>query len=610
MKLIWHIIRKDIARDRWALLLWAALFAAQVAIGLVMLHDDGIGRSRIMNLQSASLGLVFTQFLFGYVLVARLVHADMVLGTDMFWVTRPISRVRLLMAKAGAIMLMFGLLPVFLRLPWWLWCGFTSHDLFWTAVDTLGWQLLMIGPAFLIASLTNELGRVLLWTLLLFIGAMLWVALLGSVFKADRYPDEATLFFRGVVYTRLWFSALLAVVFSAAIVAHQYLTRQLVRSIGLTIGAVGVVAAVGLFGRMNWSEALAGLPRPAATPAMRDALTAVKAEVGVGMPIHEPGTPADRVSRSSVPEVTIATEVYFQGLPESLTVSTGSGQQTWRWPGGLSVARPGRGIAGYLQSERLLRRTYSLPEKDAEDGETVAWFEEKRKQAAAKIAALQEARGSPRSQRWRHVPPSRPGMHSLIYTVVPEAFPQRAIQESPAYETVLKYTAIEPVLTAELPIQVGARGGSRSIQARLQWIRPDEKDLVVGIMVTAPMLRRHGLWLIWELVRDTRENARGEIWTVNRATADLDRNGGFSLQAATSAVVAGVLLNWNQPRVRPRQIIRNGASVLHDPQWTEHTSLVLVSEQTVGRFTVNLKTDRLEFLPRQWVEEPPTVQKD
>src|SRR6185369_10431409 len=109
-------------------------------------------------LQLASGILVFLQVTMGYVLVARWVHADALIGTSMFWPTRPISAARLLAAKLLGILPVFTLLPALLLLPWWLYCHFGWHEILWTSVDLCGWQLLIIAPAFLVASLTDDLG--------------------------------------------------------------------------------------------------------------------------------------------------------------------------------------------------------------------------------------------------------------------------------------------------------------------------------------------------------------------------------------------------------------------------------------------------------------------
>ena len=207
---------------------------------------------------------------------------------------RPISRGRLLAAKAGAAVLVFGLLPVALLAPWWLWCGFTTRDLCWTAVETFGWQLLMIAPAFLLATLTNELARALMWTILLIIGAMGWTVLFSNTIKSGRNLDGPTSVYFGTIYTRLWLSAVLLVVFSAAIAAHHFLTGRFVRSIALTVTGTAVVVAAGLYAPWDWHRTFRDLPQPGTPAEIASALPAVKANAGVSMPRPQLVKRADR----------------------------------------------------------------------------------------------------------------------------------------------------------------------------------------------------------------------------------------------------------------------------------------------------------------------------
>ena len=41
MKLVWHIIAKDLRQDKWALLFWLALYGMHLTIGAAFLDVDG-----------------------------------------------------------------------------------------------------------------------------------------------------------------------------------------------------------------------------------------------------------------------------------------------------------------------------------------------------------------------------------------------------------------------------------------------------------------------------------------------------------------------------------------------------------------------------------------
>lgn len=602
MKLTWHIIKNDVLRDRWALLLWSALFVARVVIGLVLLREPGNDRDWIMGMQVANGALAGLGFLMGYVLVARLVLADPLLGTDMFWATRPISRGRLLMAKTVGTLLVFGLLPVALMAPWWLWCGFDARGLFWTAVDAFGWQLLMIAPALLIASMTNEISRVLMWSVVLGVAVMLWVALLANLFPNSLGVDDPLRELAGLGYTRFWLSCCLFVVLAGAVTGHQYLTRRLARSIGLTVAMAAVVAAIGLFARMDVSQILTQLPHREAQPEVMKALEAAKVEVGTAMP----DTLNTRAALSNRGEASLVTEIYFQGLPGNLAVLSGTSRQVWRWPAGPEIVRWSYIGSGPMPTERLLRDTYKLAPLP-QDPETEKAYAEQRKKAAEAVAARRAARGgtAPIQKRLNMVPPSRPGIRHLVYSNVPAALITRGQTESPDYDVFLRCIATEPVILAELPLQVGAQGGTNSKRARLMWIgESPSSEPALSLLLTAPRVQAGGLWAAAAVVRDVRNQLRGEVWSINRTTGELLSQGSYSLQSTRTVNIAGVLLSWNEPRFRVGMVVRDGKLVVRDPQWVEHTSLVLVTEEAVARFNKRVSVGKLEFRPTMWLTKP------
>ena len=273
MKLIWHIIRKDLVRDRWALGLWALLFIGQVLIGVMAENPGHLGVEYFYRLQTGSIGLVALQVVMGYILVTRFVHADPLIGTTVFWLTRPISPGRLLLAKVLGVSLVFALLPVLLFMPWWFYCGFGARDIFWSAVDAMGWQLLVIAPAFLVATVTDDLGRVLLWTLLLVIGVIAWIALLQATFGPMSDRVDAKGIDPGVMYSKIWLSCVMLVVVAAAIVTHHFLTRRFVRSVVLIVLGLALIVAVGRWGYLvDLKQGLASLAAPArqTTPGLYD----------------------------------------------------------------------------------------------------------------------------------------------------------------------------------------------------------------------------------------------------------------------------------------------------------------------------------------------------
>lgn len=461
MKLTWHIIRKDLLRDRAALVLWALLFIGQTGLGWFMQGRDTPTPDAMTYAQLAATSLVFLQFVMGYVLVTRLVQADALVGTVVFWRTRPVSAARLLAAKALSALLLFGLLPVLLLLPWWLYCGFGWREILWTSVETIGWQLLMIAPAFLVASLTDDLGRVLLWTLLLAIALMSWIVLLQASFSSWLGRDLGAIG-PGRIYTKFWVAAVTLVLGVWLVAAHQFLTRRLVRSVTLAVACLGSVALVGQFFPRDWVPVLGQLHQPAVPAAPAAWVEALSFEV---LPAAAIPPPEATMKRSAViTDTGLNLWMRVQGMPAGLYLSADRAAQAWTWPDGVRIARSGFYAAQYLDlGSPELRQRYSLP-LPAEDPETTEWMKAKRAESDAK----QKARGLP--SLWRTTPrPAISGQLLHSYASLPHSFVDKMHREPPRYTTRFEATLYRPDPMAELPLQVGARAAYAGIASGSRW---------------------------------------------------------------------------------------------------------------------------------------------
>ncbi|MEJ1973157.1 MAG: hypothetical protein WDM96_12060 [Lacunisphaera sp.] len=592
MKFIWHIIRKDILRDRWALLLWALLFVAQTGIGFVMLNKESADRETIPFVQLAAFVLVFLQFVMGYVLVARLVQADALVGTNMFWLTRPVSAARLLGAKALGALLIFGLSPVLLLLPWWLYCDFGWREIGWTAIETVGWQLLMIVPAFLVASLTDDLGRVLLWTLLLVIALVSWIVLLQTSFTAilgrDLSPGAS-----GRVYTKLWLSALTFVVGGAVIAAHQYLTRRFVRSVVLAAAGLGLVALIGQVCPWNWAPAIGQLNQPEIPSAPPEVEEKITFEV---LPAQDmTGFEAEAKPGLAARDTSLNLRMKVQGLPEDLQLGLDELEQTWTWPSGVRIAREGNYYDGYDLGYAKLRRQFSLP-SPAADQETMQWEKSHREKLNARLKA--------RSLLYRQRRPTVLNEGRLLqgYTSLPNSFVEKMRREPPAYAARFQGTLYRLDVMAELPLVVGARASYRAETFRVQ-------DMNAGkplVLVTHSTVSRLGLWYSLESGdgRNYWQNFDQAV-ALNRVTGDIGWVG-ENQSGSRFLVVGGVLLNWNLIQIGSRMVMRGGQNVGLaglDPQWVEHTKLVFLFPTKVGRLTREVKAENYAVTQDYW-EDP------
>ena len=589
MKLIWHIITKDIVRDRWALLTWALLFVGQDALGIFACNTSGINSYAGMHLQTASFNLVFLQMAMGYVLVTRLVQADALIGTSVFWLTRPISAGRLLTAKLLGALLLFVLLPVLLLLPWWLYCQLGWREILWTAVDVAGWQLLMVGPAFLVASLTDDLGRVLLWTLLLVIGLVSWIILLQSslVTPLARLSPLFAKVGVSVMFTRLWACSMILIGGTLAIAAHQYLTRRFARSVGLVVCCLGLIALTGQVWPWDWSRTFASLHKHKPSLATADpglvahlsfAVEPAKGSFGGGFKEKE----------AEKRDGYIDLQLSVNGLPEDVRITADYVSHTWSWGDGLKLMRSSGYISwSYAAGNAMLRRAYSLPAWQ-EDPETTRW-RKLRQSNSDKERAL---RGLRPFIRWDDPEVAfRAGESQLRgFVRLPNSLLAKMTAEPPAYLAEAHWILYRPEIVAELPLKAGARTSSQGQTFYLQQMNKDWSFVVS----TRSAVTQNGVWFSAMATAESRYwYPRERVAAVNRVKGDISpvRDG---QSGSWGLLVAGVFVNWNVLQVTPRMAIHDNQDVVADPQWLDHTILVLLADKDVAEF--GHKVEAAKFL--------------
>jgi len=590
MKLIGHIIKKDIARDRWALLVWALLFIAQVGVGVTLIHVDGNDRDWPMELQMASVALVFLQVAMGYILVARLVQADALIGTDMFWLTRPVSAARLLVAKVLGALLIFAVLPVLLLLPWWLYCHLEWPELCRIAFETLAWQLLMIGPAFLVASLTDDLGRVLLWTLLLVIGLMSWVALMQLSFIGRAFNTQSGAW---LAFTRLWLSAIVLVGGSLLIVAHQYLTRRIGRSILLTVLCLGLIAGIGRFWPWSFAQSIGSFGRTSRSVSADGAMRQLDLQVGATRVSNYP------LTKGSLTQPTIEVRLRASdsglALPEGAGAFTLSVEHRWQWPDSPPLTYFGGQGWGYFPVEAVLRKRFGLP-RPPQDPETDEWVRARNAEVKAKLAAHGIV---PAYDNSMLTPEDRRAMAAFVS--VPKSVIARIRQQPAAYSATVRGYVTVPKIAVDLPLAAGAWGAGDSQTFRMTQLLPmstkhtdPEQGRVVLLVNTVPADQSNSGLSILTVRARPQAYFRSQYQSVNHADGVMgwvpDGRRGLGL-----AQVGGVVINWLSLNVYAGKVIRNGTWVAQDPEWLAHTTLVLVTEQEVAEFTGSAKVDRFEL---------------
>lgn len=169
MNLTWHIIRKDLVRFRVPLIAWILLMAARY---LVAAEVTGVfGQLSPVWLRQFDLGYPFfflnlvADPLIAFFLAAALVFEDPPSGRDPFWVTRPISGLRLFFAKLLGAGLTLVVLPVLVAMPWWWACNFDFAHIIDAAKITAEISLIVVFAGLACASMVDGYPRYVVWTL-------------------------------------------------------------------------------------------------------------------------------------------------------------------------------------------------------------------------------------------------------------------------------------------------------------------------------------------------------------------------------------------------------------------------------------------------------------
>lgn len=576
MKLIWHIVKKDLARMQLPLALWTLLLLAKIALGAVLRAGGGVDvvwftRIELYVTLCTWLGVVMI-----YALVALLIHEDALVGTQAGWKTRPISGARLLGAKLLGLLLMFGILPVVISLPWWLVCGFGLPEIGTAMLETLGWQALFVLPSLALAVLSHNFGRYFTLTMVV----IFFVGMTG-LFQLAYLPDisRASL---TVQETRVWVLLVFVMVGIAGVVLHQFLTLRTWRS--SLLGLTAILLGMGSLSLWPWDLVTpfrSGIPEVARgmTLTLKKAIVSKNAEK----------LPTD-----------VAVEMKLQNVPDDLAVLGYTSKLSWRgadgsWLGAMGwVQVEGRGIA----TTRPIHHALNLP-AEVEDEETQRWWTEKR----AKFPK-------------RYLTPLVPhegeldvNGHVNVKGYLAEQLPDKLDQG----ELTVGLELARPVPLLEVPLRTGVRQavGARSFRIVRVEQNPDkarkgrESDLILRVVETQPanvlrfirpLFRRGYGWGFNNL------NVGAGYWSVSRLQGKAVGVG--SMGNGPTVLVNGVMVTWSHLDFRAPRVVRNGEWVDWRPDWADVVTLVFMGYNDGASFDLSTKVDRL-VEPKPNVPETP-----
>lgn len=246
MNLTLHLVAWDVRCLRFYLASWLGLVVLQAAllVSYIGLPDpffppdsDFPSEVREVLLALFTWLVAVLKICLLAVLVARLVHKDPTIGATAFWLSRPVSRARLLAGKSLFLLLAVILPSLLVEAVLLLICGVTPQDTLRSVPQILFLTVLAVASLTMLAAVTTNLARTSLLGVLAFLGLAVVVTLLLAWRTARRalVSDFVSDFGIGLPG-----ASLVLVATALTVIAHQYLTRRTVGSRVLLFSGVAL----------------------------------------------------------------------------------------------------------------------------------------------------------------------------------------------------------------------------------------------------------------------------------------------------------------------------------------------------------------------------------
>lgn len=361
MNLTWHILKKDLFRHRIAYGLWLVLLLAKIGVLGVSLSDWSVDADWFEQLQIGDIVLSVVESIVCFLLVGSFVLEDPLVGSNQFWLTRPISGRRLLAAKLLGASLLFFVVPLALGAVVWLGGGMTGEYFLAQLGFSALVQGMIVAGAFVVGTISDRSNRFLL----ILLGSLVAVVALSPLAQKlfTVYPES-----RALLQTRMAVGTMCFVVAAVGAVWLQFTRRRLAWS-GTWL-VVGILLGVGAWNQFPWELARgwAAEPEPVA------GTEAVKLTVLHVQPSSAPS--------GKVPKGQRWMEIAFgvEGVPAGLHFTGGYGRLTFTARDGQRHQAERQLVPQQTDNHQAARALLHLPEYTlAKDPETLAAIAEMRR---------------------------------------------------------------------------------------------------------------------------------------------------------------------------------------------------------------------------------------
>lgn len=274
MKLLAHLVRADLRQFRWAILLWVMLVFAEAV--LTAIRPAFVTDMRTYGYVSTILNLLWFALQIAMLLIVPLiVQAHPAVGTDAFWMTRPIPPQKVFASKVVLLAGLTVLVPCIARLGVMVWIQVPVREALLVVLDSTiaraAWLALLLAGAVV----TLNLARFALLCGAVFVSLLVFMTILfmwarteavetlngrsgPPVLPPSEDPTQLILFLLG------------AIVAGFGLAAIQYRTR--LRRMSVPTGAGGLVLMA--FAIPYWPFPF--LKTPSALPAWADDANAIQ----------------------------------------------------------------------------------------------------------------------------------------------------------------------------------------------------------------------------------------------------------------------------------------------------------------------------------------------
>jgi hypothetical protein len=246
MSLVLHFIKKDLRRASWLFAIWFLLFVVE---GILMLsaHAPVIDH----NFMGRGLPMLASRFLFPLlhilvlaILVPQIIQEDALVGSTAFWLTRPVSRGALFMAKMVVLGLVV-LIPIVVNLAILAVVGLSPGELGLATAEILMEQLVWIAVVAVIAALTPNFFKFSVVTVLVAVVIGIILPNIPIAVHRGLFDSDA------LARTRAIIKSALLIAGGGLILTHQYLTRRSRRSVVFATCFAGAYLLAGAFWPWN-----------------------------------------------------------------------------------------------------------------------------------------------------------------------------------------------------------------------------------------------------------------------------------------------------------------------------------------------------------------------